>query len=103
MPSKSSRERREQTDAEALREEQKHKQGKQNSGGEPKKTAQMMSEMERQQSEVNIAEGQDNKKGNIGPSGQGNHRGREVRNRQTSASGRPDHSSASQDAPYSGQ
>ncbi|MDQ3233229.1 MAG: hypothetical protein M3Q07_15535 [Pseudobdellovibrionaceae bacterium] len=103
MPSKLSRERREQMDAAALKEKQKLKQGKQNSGGEPKKKARSMSELERQQNEVNRAEGQDNKKGNIGPSGQGNHRGRETRNRQTSASGRPDHSSASQDAPYSGQ
>lgn len=98
-----SRERKKQEEEEALKKEQKNRKGKQNSGGEPSKRALSMSETERQQSEVDVAEGQDNRKGNIGPSGQGNHRGREARNRQTSASGRPDHSSASQDAPYSGQ
>lgn len=103
MPSKLSLERQKQAEEEALKQEQKHKQGKQNSGGEPSKRAKAMSQMEIQQAEIDRAEGQDNRKGNIGPSGQGSHRGREARNRQTSASGRPDHSSASQDAPYSGQ
>lgn len=67
---------------------------KQNSGGEAKKHAKDMNSMDAQQHDVDIAEGQDNKKGNIGPSGQGSHRGRESRNRQTNASGRPDVSSA---------
>ncbi len=103
MPSKLSQEGKKLEEEEALKQKEKNHKGKQNSGGEPSKRALAMSEMERQQNEVDIAEGHDNRKGNIGPSGQGGHRGREARNRQTSASGRPDHSSASQDAPYSGQ
>lgn len=65
--------------------------GKQHSGGEPSKHAVKMheDELEERQFEINVAEGADNKKGNIGPSGQGSHRGRESRNRQTNASGRP--------------
>ncbi|HET9236645.1 MAG TPA: hypothetical protein VFO10_05320 [Oligoflexus sp.] len=103
MPSKLSQERKNQEDEQALKDEQKNHKGKHNTGGEPSKRALSMSETERRQSEIDIAEGHDNRKGNIGPSGQGSHRGREARNRQTSASGRPDHSSASQDAPYGGQ
>jgi hypothetical protein len=67
---------------------------KQNSGGEAKKHAKDRTDMEAQQDEIDIAEGHDHKKGNIGPSGQGSHRGRESRNQQTKASGRPDVSSA---------
>lgn len=66
--------------------------GKQHSGGEPTKHAVKMheNELEERQFEIDVAEGQDNKKGNIGPSGQGSHRGRESRNKQTAASGRSD-------------
>lgn len=76
---------------------EQHK-GKQNSGGEPKKHAIDLhaDEDEDRQSEIDISEGQDNKRGNIGPSGQGSHRGREARNRQSNASGRPDVSSDTQ-------
>lgn len=72
-------------------EDKKHK-GKQHSAGEPKKTALRMQEDEEAlvQAHKNVAEGKDNKRGNIGPSGQGQHRGRETRNRQAKASGRPD-------------
>jgi hypothetical protein len=68
---------------------EKHK-GKQNSGGEPTKHAIDLHahEEEDRQSEIDISEGHDNKRGNIGPSGQGSHRGRETRNRQSKASGR---------------
>ncbi|HYX31861.1 MAG TPA: hypothetical protein VE954_02015 [Oligoflexus sp.] len=64
-------------------------QGKQNSGGEPTKHAQKLHEDEAadQQFNVDVKEGQDNKRGNIGPSGQGNHRGRESRTHQSNASG----------------
>lgn len=75
----------------------KHK-GKQHSGGEPKKTALKMQDDEEAtiQSHKNVSEGHDNKKGNIGPSGQGSHRGRERVNRQSKASGRPDVSADTQ-------
>jgi len=75
-----------------------HGHGKQNSGGEPSKHAQKLhaDALRDQQEEIDVAEGHDNKKGNIGPSGQGSHRGRESRNIQTNASGRPNVSSANQ-------
>ncbi len=104
MPSKLSIERQEETKEAELKEKGKeHNKGKQNSGGEASKHALAMSEQDIRQNEIDVAEGQDNKRGNIGPSGQGNHRGREARNRQSSASGRPDHSAASKGAPQSGQ
>jgi hypothetical protein len=67
---------------------QKHK-GKQNSGGEPTKHAQQLHEDEAadRQFNIDIDEGRDNKRGNIGPSGQGSHRGREHRTHQSNASG----------------
>lgn len=95
MPSKLSQERKRLEEEDEMREEEKSHKGKQNSGGEAKKHAKDMTRMESQQSEIDIAEGHDHKKGNIGPSGQGSHRGRESRNRQSNASGRPDVSSAS--------
>jgi hypothetical protein len=66
----------------------KHK-GKQNSGGEPTKHAQKLHEDEEadQQFQIDVKEGHDNKRGNIGPSGQGSHRGREARTHQSNASG----------------
>lgn len=62
---------------------------KQSGGGEPKKGAE-----ERQVDDAALADQKDNKRGNIGPSGQGSHRGRERRNDQSAASGRPDLGSA---------
>lgn len=46
-------------------------------------------EDKRQADKAYIADAKDHKRGNIGPSGQGSHRGRERSNRQTGASGRP--------------
>ncbi|RYZ52216.1 MAG: hypothetical protein EOP07_19985 [Proteobacteria bacterium] len=65
--------------------------GKENSGGEPSKHAQALhaDAVEDQQHDIDIGEGHDHKKGNIGPSGQGSHRGRERSNAQSKASGRP--------------
>lgn len=63
--------------------------GKQNSGGEAKKRAKKLSTAEREAHAEILADQQDHKWGNIGPSGQGSHRGRERRNRQAAASGRP--------------
>ncbi|RZA11802.1 MAG: hypothetical protein EOP10_32470, partial [Proteobacteria bacterium] len=76
----------------------KHHKGKENSGGEPSKHAQALhaDALKEQQAEIDIGEGHDHKKGNIGPSGQGSHRGRERANSQTNASGRPNISSANQ-------
>lgn len=75
--------------------DKKKSHGKQLSGGEPSKHALALhaDEAAERQSDINLAEGKDNKKGNVGPSGQGTHRGRERRNKQTKASGRPDVSS----------
>lgn len=69
--------------------------GKQNSGGEAKKGA-----GKRATKGGKLADQKDNKRGNIGPSGQGTHRGRERKNNQSSASGRPDMgSTGSRDRP----
>jgi hypothetical protein len=67
----------------------KKKKGKQNTGGEPTKHAQQLHQDEAadRQFHVDIKEGHDNKRGNIGPSGQGSHRGREHRTHQSNASG----------------
>lgn len=67
--------------------------GKQNSGGEPTKHAQLLHEDEEKdrQAKINVGEGHDRKKGNIGPSGQGSHRGRERSTHQSKASGGPIH------------
>ncbi|MES2744929.1 MAG: hypothetical protein V4655_05860 [Bdellovibrionota bacterium] len=67
----------------------KHKSGKQNAGGEPSKHAQALHEDELldRQAKIDVEEGHDHKKGNIGPSGQGSHRGRERATHQTNASG----------------
>ncbi|MBC7661258.1 MAG: hypothetical protein H7249_16300 [Chitinophagaceae bacterium] len=104
MPSKSSKKHQEEAKLETAKAELKApKKGKQISGGEASKHAKSMSDQELQQKEIDVAEGHDHKHGNIGPSGQGRHRGRESANRQSSASGRPDHSAASPGAPVSGQ
>ena len=104
MPSKLRKQRQEEMELEQEKAELKAKnQGKQISGGEASKRAKEMDALEIEQEAINAAEGQDNRKGNIGPSGQGNHRGGERVNRQTIASGRPDHSAASPDAPFSAQ
>ena len=62
---------------------------KQNSAGEPTKHALALHDdpEEDRQFQINISEGRDNKRGNIGPSGQGSHRGREARTHQSNASG----------------
>jgi hypothetical protein len=62
---------------------------KQNSAGEPSRRAKALHEDTDadRQFQIDIDEGQDNKRGNIGPSGQGSHRGREVRTHQSNASG----------------
>jgi hypothetical protein len=62
---------------------------KQSGAGEPAKGA----EKRRIPKDV-LADQRDNKDGNIGPSGQGTHRGRERRTIQSAASGRPDIGSA---------
>ncbi|MBC7533229.1 MAG: hypothetical protein H7318_16790 [Oligoflexus sp.] len=64
--------------------------GHENSGGEPSKHAQALhaDAARDQQAEIDVDEGHDHKKGNIGPSGQGSHRGRERDNKQSKASGR---------------
>ncbi|MBC7659536.1 MAG: hypothetical protein H7249_07480 [Chitinophagaceae bacterium] len=68
----------------------KHHKGKENSGGEPSKHAltQHADVQADEQANIDVAEGHDHKKGNIGPSGQGSHRGRERANTQSKASGR---------------
>lgn len=61
------------------------------SGGEPTKHAHhLRATVDKRDIDGPIAEGQDRKRSNIGPSGQGAHRGRERRNKQSSASERPD-------------
>lgn len=75
----------------------RHKHGKQNSGGEPKKGHET-----RGKDAGEIADGQDGKRGNLGPSGQGTHRGRERHNVQTGNSGRPDVSSQGKKATGNG-
>jgi len=67
----------------------KHKGKKHTTGGEAKKPGKKP-RVASQKSKKDLSEAKDNKRGNIGPSGQGNHRGREARNRQSQASGRPD-------------
>ncbi len=57
---------------------------KQSSGGEAKKGA-----AKRRTTGAKLADQKDNKRGNIGPSGQGTHRGRERKTGQSSASGTP--------------
>ncbi len=64
---------------------------KQNSGGEPKKGSD--TRFASQDDLESLEDAKDRKRNNIGPSGQGTHRGRERRNKQTSASERPDVSS----------
>lgn len=66
----------------------KPKSRRQKSGGEPKKKKTL--HVASQDTEADLAEAQDHKRNNIGPSGQGPHRGREKRNKQAAASGRPD-------------
>ena len=74
-------------------EKDKGKFGKQNCGGEPSKHARALhdDELRDRQTRINVGEGHDRKKGNIGPSGQGSHRGRERATRQSKASGGPIH------------
>jgi hypothetical protein len=62
---------------------------KQSAAGEAKKGA----EKRRQADRAYIADAKDNKRGNRGPSGQGEHRARERRNLQAKASERSDASS----------
>lgn len=78
-----------QTHEDAGSDKKSHKLGKHNAGGEPKKTAQALhdDEMRDRQAKIDIGEGHDHKKGNIGPSGQGSHRGRERKTLQSNASG----------------
>ncbi len=78
-----------------MRHATKKKQGKRSSGGEPSKRAKTMTVEQRSARKAAISDGHDHKRGNIGPSGQGSHRGRERSNVQTSASGRPNVSAAS--------
>lgn len=67
---------------------------KQSGAGEPKKKKEDSEERAgSQEDQAALADAQDGKRNNIGPSGQGSHRGRERRNKQTKASGRPDVSS----------
>lgn len=66
----------------------KPKARKHHSGGEPKKKKTLR--VASQDTEADLAEARDHKRNNIGPSGQGPHRGREARNKQAAASGRPD-------------
>lgn len=66
---------------------------KQSGAGEPKKMKPGKARVASQSSAAALADAQDGKRNNIGPSGQGSHRGQERRNRQTKASGRPDVSS----------
>lgn len=66
----------------AKSKKKKHKGAKQNSGGEAKKGAE-----KRRTSGAKLADQQDHKRGNIGPSGQGSHRGRERKSGQSRASG----------------
>ena len=62
---------------------------KQSSAGEPSSRAKALHEDTDadRQFQIDIDEGHDNKRGNIGPSGQGSHRGREARTHQSNASG----------------
>lgn len=69
-----------------------NKGAKQSNGGEAKKTS-SSTRAASQKNAADLSEAQDRKRNNIGPSGQGTHRGRERNNRQTHASGRPDVSS----------
>ena len=61
---------------------------KQSNGGEPKKKKSQNRHHDQGDKEY-LADAQDGKRANVGPSGQGPHRGRERSNRQTAASGRP--------------
>ena len=64
---------------------------KQSGAGEPKKKKE--ASLERTGSQKNkaaLSDAQDHKRANIGPSGQGSHRGQERGNKQAKASGRPD-------------
>lgn len=65
--------------------------GKQNAGGEASKHAKELhaDEARDRQEKINIEEGKDHKRGNIGPSGQGSHRGRERSTHQSKAAGGP--------------
>lgn len=65
---------------------------KQSGAGEPKKRK-GPPRFASQKSAAALADAKDHKRNNIGPSGQGSHRGKERRARQTKASGRPDVSS----------
>lgn len=62
---------------------------KQSAGGEPKKLKPGKARVASQSSKEALSDAQDGKRNNIGPSGQGSHRGQERRNRQAQASGRP--------------
>lgn len=75
----------ENTEAKKEKKSVTSKGAKQSAGGEPKKGA-----AERRPSGSDLADAKDDKRGNIGPSGQGSHRGRERQNDQSAASGRPD-------------
>lgn len=61
---------------------------KQSNGGEPKKKIAQQRHHDQSDKEY-VADAKYGKRDNVGPSGQGSHRGRERRNRQTAASGRP--------------
>ena len=70
----------------------KHK--KQHSGGEAKKRKASadspdFTRRERQERQAALADAEDDRRGNIGPSGQESHRGREHANIGSQASGRP--------------
>jgi hypothetical protein len=65
----------------------KRKGKKQHSGGEAKKKKEPR--FASQDTKGDLADAQDHKRGNIGPSGQGAHRGRERANVESQASGRP--------------
>ena len=67
---------------------------KQSGAGESKKKKEVSEDSAgSQKKKATLANAQDGKRNNIGPSGQGSHRGQERRNKQTKASGRPDVSS----------
>jgi hypothetical protein len=68
------------------------KSGKQNSAGEAKKKG-SEPRFASQKSKARLMDAQDRKRNNIGPSGQGSHRGRERAQKQSTASERPDVSS----------
>jgi hypothetical protein len=63
--------------------------GKQSAAGEPKKKGAKPRHAAMKSAEE-LSEARDHKRNNIGPSGQGTHRGRERAVRSTHASGRPD-------------